>query len=310
MNVLEGMRDIVEQRAERFCPLPMAKFFPLSDLKSLTWLGTFSWANQEAKTRWLKKDVAISLFGIPQIPPEVARDYLRAKYTKRRRHTVNQFKAINEHRSAPLYSRVGQYREMAYVDIVAAYWSIISIVGWDVDYHPSRWIGKRSEMDDFPIPDNKIARNSLVSAGLVTRQNIWTGEKVRSINAHSTLINYDVWAICQDILHCLAQFALKQGAVHIHTDGYILPEKSALALIEEARVWGLVATVKATGDCQVKGIGSYTIGEKRTKHDYHFACRDINKLYRPDIEFLRPRIAKFARTRINWTLPVEGPVRA
>jgi len=247
------------------------------------------------------------LFGVPQIPPEIARDYLRAKYTAWRPHTEAQFASINEHRAAPLYAKIGQYADMAYVDLKAAYWSIIQVVGWDVDYHPGRWLGKRSDMHDFPLPDNKLARNSLVSTGLITRQNIWTGEHLKSIKAHNPLVNYDVWALAQDVLHAIAQVALKAGAVHIHTDGYIVPMRMAIPLIEQVRKWGLQAIVKQEGDCKIYGIGSYDIGDKHTLHRYHYRPSNLNKLYEPDIKWLMPRFAKFAKTRIQWdTIPGEG----
>lgn len=302
MNILAGMRELAEARAERFEPIRLANFFPLSDLSSMTWIGTFSWANQSMKQRWLKDNVVLEPFGIPQIPPELARDYLRTKYTEYRRHTIPQFKAINEHRAAPLFAKIGHYENMVLVDLSAAYWSILKIVGWDVDYSPGRWIGKRSEMFDFPFPESKLARNSLVSAGLITRQHIWTGERLNSINAHNPLINYDIWSITQDILHSLATIALRAGSPHVHTDGYILPEKNVDAFRSELAHWGLPSTIKASGDCEVKGIGAYSIGEKRTKHAYHFRPHDLNKVYQPDIVFLRPRIAKLARAHFDWSI--------
>lgn len=301
-DILAGMRDLVEARQERFDPIPMRNFFSLKTLKTMTWVGTFSWTNQENEKRWLVEAVVKDPLGIPQTPPELARDYLKTKYSQKRRHTENQFKAINMHRSPPLYAAIGTYQDMVQVDLKSAYWSILQIVGWDVDYHPSRWLGKRSDMDDFPFPDDKLARNSLVSSGLITKSTIWTGEKIRQINAHKNLINYDIWALCQDVLHALATIALKAGAVHIHTDGYIIPRKTVMDFTHEVAKWGLRAELKAEGDCKVKGVGAYTIGDKRTKKVYHFTPHDIRKVYEPDISFLRPRMAKLARARVDWTI--------
>ena len=303
MNVLETMRELAEKRAEKLTPVPLTKFFPVTDLLSMTWIGTFAWSNQETHKRWLVESVVTDLFGIPQIPPEIGRDYLRAKYTERRRMTTNQYQAVNEHRSAPLYAKVGHYENMALVDLKAAYWSILQIVGWDVDYSPSRWLGKRSDVADFPIPENKLARNSLVSVGLITKQSIWTGERLRNIKAHNPLVNYPLWACAQDILHSIASIALRAGAVHIHTDGFIIPNRHAALFIGEVSAWGLRALVKEVGDCTIYGIGSYDIGGRKTKHRHHTQSLNLNKVYEPDIAFLRPRIAKLARTKIDWSIP-------
>lgn len=302
MSIIDTMREFAERRASKLTPTVLGKFFPITELHSMTWIGTFAWSNQQAQKRWLVEGVIVDLFGIPQIPPEIARDYLRAKYTERRRMTQNQYAAVNEHRAAPLYAKVGNYENMALVDLKAAYWSILSIVGWDVDYSPSRWLGKRSDVDDFPLPENKLARNSMVSAGLITRQSVWTGDRLRNIKAHNPLVNYSLWACAQDVLHSIASIALAAGAVHIHTDGYIVPARNADMLINEISHWGLRAIVKESGDCKVYGIGSYDIGGKRTKHKHHTKAQDLNKVYQPDIAFLRPRIAKLARTKVNWSI--------
>jgi len=299
-TILKTMSDLAHKRAEKMQSLPTVKFPPLTDLKTLTWLGTFSWSNQANKSRFLVANVVVDLFGVPQVPPELARDYLRAKYTEFRHHTIQQYGAINEKRSAPLYCKRGFYPDMAYVDLRAAYWSILQIVGWDVDYNPGRWLGKRSDVDDFPLPDNKLARNSLVSTGLITQQQIWTGDKIKRIKAHNPLVNYDIWALAQDVLHSIGQIALRAGACHIHTDGYIVPARMAAHLIEEIRNWGLPATIKYTGDATIYGIGAYDIGEHISAHKPHFRTADFSNLYEPDISFLRPRMRKFSRTRIDW----------
>lgn len=307
MNILSKMQEFAEKRAAKLEPLPLHIFFPLTDLTTATWIGTYSWSNPSMKQRWLDADALIHLHpGIPQVPPEVARDYIRAKYTEPRRHVTEQFQSINEHRAAPLYAKIGRYQDMALVDLKSAYWSIMSIVGWDIDYFPGRWLGKRSDNDDFPSADNKIARSSLVSCGLVTPNTLWTGSQLTSIKAHSMYINYDLWACVQDVLHAIATIALRGGAVHIHTDGYILPMKHANLLIDEIHRWGLMATIKETGDCYIAGVGAYAIGEKRTKKVYQFTPSNINAVYTPDIGFLKPRFAKLSTKRIDWTLHDEN----
>lgn len=298
----QKMRDFAHARAEKLSPIPMKHFPSLTDFTTTTWLGTFSWSNQTMRQRIIDADAIVNLYDVPQVPPEIARDYLRAKYTEKRRHTQQQFMAINETRAAPLFAKTGFFTDMALIDLKSAYWSIIQIVGWDVDYNPSRWLGKRSENDDFPIPDNKVARNSLVSAGLLTPTHLWDGKSLLKLKAHNPYINYSLWACVMDVLHSVGTIALKAGAVHIHTDGYILPMKHAALFINELRSWGLTAIVKETGEAAIKGVGSYRIGTRKTKKQYHFTPRTFSNIYTPDISFLKPRIAKLARAKIDWSI--------
>lgn len=247
-NILDKMRESAEERNERYTANIRQRFFPITLLESLTFLGNFSWTNPNLKMRFMQEDAVLyDLFDLPQTPPEIARDYLRAKYTEKRRHTKAQFAAINEPRSAPTYCRVGRYDEMAYLDLKAAYWTIVQAVGWDVDYHPSRWIGKRSINEDFPIPNHKLARNCLVTAGLMTPHHIWTGQKLKPFMGHNTLVNYDLWALAQDVLHSLATLAIRAGAVYVHTDGYIVPRKRVDMLREEFARWGFNTGIKGGG---------------------------------------------------------------
>jgi len=300
--IIDKMQSLALARAEKLSPIPMKIFPSIRDFTTTTWIGTFSWSNQTMRQRIIDADAIVDLFGVPQVPPEVARDYLRAKYTEKRRHTTEQFAAINENRSAPLYARTGFYQDMALVDIQSAYWSIVKIIGWDVDYNPSRWLGKRSDNDDFPLPDNRIARNSLVSAGLMTPTHLWDGTQLMKLKAHNPYVNYSLWACCQDILNSIATIALKAGAVHVHTDGFIVPIRNANYLIEEIARWGLAAKIKATGDAAIKGVGSYRVGETKTKKQYQFTPRTFNSIYEPDISFLRPRIRKLAQSSIDWSI--------
>jgi hypothetical protein len=300
-SILETMKGFAEQRMEKLSPLPMIEFPSMRTFKSMTWIGTFSMSNQQMRQRVIDADALVGLFPeIPQVPPEVARDYIRAKYDEPRRHTMAQYESINQPRAAPLYAKIGVYHDMAYVDLKAAYWSITKIIGWDVDYFPGRWLGKRSENDDFPVPENKVARNSLVSSALLNPTHVWTGEKLEVIKARSMYVNYDLWSCVMDVLHAIATIALKAGAVHVHTDGYIVPMKHAHLLIEEIHRWGLHAIIKDEGDCVVKGVGAYRIGKRRTKKEYHFKPNSINSVYTPDISFLKPRITALSKRYIDF----------
>lgn len=297
----QAIRDRAHKRFERYTPMILREFFPITEISLMTWIGNFSWCTPAASRRILDEDVIITrLNGVPQTPPEIARDYLLCKYTEKRRHTKNQYTAINLPRSHPRYCDPGRYADMAYVDLKSAYWSITRILGWDIDYYPGRWLAKRSDNDDFPLAENKIARNCLVSAGLMSPSHVWTGEAIKRVKTHNPLINYDLWAAVNDVLHSIASIALEFGAVYINTDGYIVPRTLADSLINAIAEWGLNARIKGEGDADVYAIGSYKVGALTTKHKPHFALGMLNAVYTPDADWLKRRFAKFARTAINW----------
>lgn len=300
-DIIAGMTELAERRNERYSADIRLIFPALHTFESMTWIGHYSYTNAEIKRRFLDEAVILdNVTGFQQTPPEVARDYLRTKYTEKRRHTKAQYAAINLPRSAPTLCKVGKFTDHAYIDLKAAYWSIITAVGWDVDYHPGRWLGKRSENDDFPIPDNKLARNCLATAGLMTPTHIWTGKMLKPFQGHNTLVNYDLWAVLMDTLHGIASIAKRLGAIYIHTDGYILPAKNVEAFQTEVQSWGLRTGVKGRGDGEVFAVSCYTIGEFSTKHRSHFRGQDRDTVYEPDIGWLKPRISKLSLTKIHW----------
>lgn len=292
----DALADKAQERNEKYNSILLDEFFPLTELPYTTWIGTYSWTAVEPKTRWMPRGKVVYPFDLPQTPTEVSRDYLKVKYETNHRHTMGQFSAINDHRSPPLYIKPGRYSDMAYVDLKAAYWNIMRAVGWDVDYYPGRWLGKQSSVEDFPIPNHKVARNSMVSAGLITHQHIWQNGRLRRIKARNQLVNYDIWALAQDVLHSIANMALVAGAVYIHTDGYIIPSYMVDRFVEQVDKCGLVATVKNSGDADVKAIGAYRIGSKKTETDYAWQSAIFQKMYKPDMKWLLPKFAKLARS--------------
>lgn len=291
---LDEIREIGAERAERLKPQP-TKVFPLiTSFDSFVWAGSLSWAIPAQNKRLLKIDNIVNLFDFPQTPTEIGRDYLRVKYPERRRHFAGQYEEINKPRSAPLYAKPGNYRNMVYADLKSAYWSIISIWGWDCDYWPGKFLAKRSSNEDFPLQGNKLARNSLVTAGLVLPSVVWTGDKFIKMNRGNRLANYDIWALCQDTLAAIAHLAKKCGAVYVHTDGYIIPEFAFPLLRDEIAEWGLKLTIRHRGDARIRGVGAYQIGERKSGH-FQLPIHAVFSVRKPDIVHLRNAFRRMAK---------------
>lgn len=294
-TLINAMRTLALERAEKYKTLLVPRFFPLSTLEETTYLGSFTWSCPSMGLRWMIEKNAIFPFGIPQSPSEFARDYLSIKYPKRLRARSKQITELRKHRSAPLWARRGEYYNCAYVDIHAAYWSILQSVGWDADYHPDMFLGKKSHCQDYPLPDHKLARNCLVTAGLTSPLVIWDGSKLVERRIGNPRPNIGVWALCQDILHGIAVDALNCGAVYIHTDGYILPRPRAQELIDRIGQWGLEGRIKYTGDTIIYGPGTYDIGEKKTKRRFVRMSLDTSQVRDGDYSFLKENFSIFAK---------------
>jgi len=277
------------------------EIFPsLSTIHDLTILGMFSWTSNAAKWRMILEPHAYNYGGGWCTPSDVARDYLSIKYPDRRlRCTTLQYKAccVNPP-SSPLYAKPQADFEGVYIDIKGAYWQIIKAFGWDVDYCPSRYIGVNSSMADFPFPENKLARNCMVSIGLPGSITIWTGRRLVVQKKKNKFINLILWKAVQDVLHGIALDAVSAGALYVYTDGFIVSSEKASAVMGAIEAWGMETHIKYQGLTTIRGCGDYTIPGHISKRKPTQRTEEFSNLYEPDRKFLRGRVAKMATAAI------------
>jgi hypothetical protein len=290
---LDMLRDRYAARCERTSPRILRKFPPLPFIRTRAMIGGFSWSVPGWSVRLMKAYGLVNLGYGDQTPPEVARDYLMLKFHRRMRATGEQARAIKVPRHAPMFCIPGEMPDAVYIDIKSAYWSILRVTGWNLEYNPGRWLGTGHALDDFPLPENKVARNSLVTAGLTAPMRVWTGAALIYEKHGNPLTNYGVWALVQDVLNSVAREMIDYaGAVYVHTDGYIIHEAAedvARSIIES---WGLTPSVKARGYGKVRAVGSYEIGEVKTRSR---ALRDMAKNNVMQVDYLRWLKARFSR---------------
>lgn len=261
------------------------------------WLGSFAWTATNDHWRIVQKSNIHAVYGgVALTPADIARDYIRAKYKKAGRITTGQYEAtVKDHRCAPLYSKVGVYEDCAYVDLKSAYWSIVQVVGWDVDYHPNRFLGVRSNCRDFPFYKIKLARNCLVSCGLIGAIKRWDGTKLTFLNKRNPLVNLVLYALVQDVLHSVASDMIERaGAVYVHTDGYLVPRNRVHDAFGVLSEWGFVGSIKNEGQTTVYGIGTYACGSKENNRATSRMGKDFTNIRSEFASFLRPRFAKFS----------------
>ncbi len=268
------LADKAQERFEKYDVKEIEVWPLLTEVDTLAYLGAFSWTLPYARERLIYKPTAIYPFGVPQTPGEVVRDYLDWKYPKRLRCTTAQYHEITAHRSYPRMAKRGFYDDAVYLDLKSAYWSIISAVGWNVDYFPGRWLGVSSDVWDFPLQSNKPARSALVTAGLSSPVRVWEKQTLRWKAAANEHINYGLWALVQDVLHGVASDMLDLGALYVHTDGYILPANQIVTAVDLIHEWGFNCSVKASGPTRIYGIGVYKCGAKHTKRQHALPVGD------------------------------------
>lgn len=296
MSLPEWLRQQALDRAGKYPDFAVLDRFPVfSALPGYTYLGSFSWSAPAYGWRRIVTHAALveSWSVIPQTPTEITRDYLRYKYPRRLRATSEQARAITTKRLPPAYAEPGEYPDMVYVDLRSAYWSIVRMVGWDVDYFPGRWLAAKSNVEDYPLANNKPARASLVSAGISTHTRVWTGSRLEWKASPKMGINFGLWALTQDVLNGIAADILTAAPScrYINTDGYIIEERDLPRANDVISAWGLNWAVKGQGDCTISGLGIYSIGDRKTKTYSH----KPTPTYR-----VMPVCADWLRTRMSW----------
>ena len=307
--------EIIEHSAERLAGWKihlLEKFFDIRRLSVETYVGSFAWSSALIHTRWLYRPVVNNYGGGFVTPADLARDYLSVKYPNRKpRCTTEQWQAIVEPRhkfQMPILCQPGIYDNASYLDLSGAFWQIIRAVGWDVDYMPLKFLRGGKRMTDFPYPDNKMARNCLVSIGLPTPLRIWDGKGIFFNQTRSSkFVNIIAWRLVTDVLNGIALDMHKIGAKQTYTDSYLVEDKNIEAAFDVLDQWGLEAKIKHNGRAILLSGSSYAFeggreGYYATKNfDRKRRPTPSNKVYDPGVDWLRPRFKKFAdRAKCEW----------
>ena len=269
-HVYDLMVDKAHRRHKRWKTELTPWLPPAEWMNEATIMSRYSRTGLETKRRFLLDNILVRVTDeIRETPSAVARDYLYAKYKHSPKWTSEQReRLLSELVDHPLYCKPASFKHGAYVDIAGAYWSVMVRVGWNVDYYPARWLGLGTPPLDFPYSDNKRARNCLVSVARSTAFNVWSPNKgMVSMTKPNPRANTQLYVLIQDCLNGIACEAIKAGAVYVFTDGYIAPnEKIANDIIEIIYSWGFYPRIQGEGEGFVTALGSYSVGEKRTKH--------------------------------------------
>jgi hypothetical protein len=302
--ILNQMIEKAHRRAENWTPTFVRKLPDPYTLKEVTIIGTYSFTMQQSRRRLLVEKELLTLDqDHRETPPAVARDFLYSVYGHGPRVKHDQMETNTDGlRPAPNYADPCSFPEGYYIDIVSTYWSIMQIVGWNVDYWPGKWISPGRPPTDFPFPENKIARNCLVSAGTVRPMLRFIPDKRPDpfddkLSPGNPLANTGLIRLITDTLNAIAGQAVDMGAVYVNNDGFIVKShKAAADVCQLIFDYGLTPQIKGEGPGEVKSAGAYKVGSM-TSAPYmaRSETKAVNSIYRPKYaRWLRERLAFFA----------------
>jgi hypothetical protein len=296
----EELHDYIQAKRDKCPDLIPDDFPPIETFDAKVFVGGFSWTATVPRLRIVPHASVLRWSNLVTTPPEFARAYLDICYPRRLRASSGQAERITSPRHAPLYVAPTVISHATLIDLSAAYWQIMSVIGWDVDYYPGRYLSPGRAPHDFPLYGDKVTRNCLVTAGLDNPVTVWTGHKFIEEKLGNRHKNMGLWAAIHDILHAVALDALKCGAVYVNTDGYIVPSDRAELLMEVLRLrWGLTARYKAWGPAIVTGVGSYMIDGKKTL-SFRSDMSAFSNLERPERpEMLKDTFRSIVRGRVD-----------
>ncbi len=286
-KMLKRMIERARERQEKWMTVFVNSLPDPWSLKEISFIGAYSYSLTSSRKRMIvKKDSIILNELLRETPSAIARDFLKEKYKRGPivKH-VQALRVMDGLHGVPVYANPKRFDHGFYVDIKSAYWSIMKIAGWNVDYYPGKWLSAGTPPVDFPFEDHKIARNCLVSAGIPGKmlQYIPRGE-FKEVTPGNQLTNMSLFCLIQDVLNSIADSAIRSGAIYVNTDGYIAPdEKTAAKIVAIIHDWGLTASVKAEGEGEVKSSGAYKVGGVES---IPFAMRDnpqrVRRIHKPD----------------------------
>ncbi|MFW5692451.1 MAG: hypothetical protein ACOCX3_03785 [Chloroflexota bacterium] len=261
----------------------------------LLYLGAFTQTNINLKHKLIDKSIAIPAGGAVAAPTEWARSYLMWKFKRRPVRLRTQINAcLMPERVPPRFSLPGSYSDMVYVDLKAAYWSMLKIFGWNTDYNPGQWWGLGDTLRDWFLEDHKLARNMLVSAVTVSHVCCWQGGALFWRKFNNPLANAPLWAAVQDTLHLIAGYAVRAGAVYVHTDGYIMPRRSVEGFADRLSMIGLGVGEKYSGDVAIYGVGRYQFPKSRRLDERERTPSTIYHINDVPASWMWARLTRFA----------------
>lgn len=167
--------------------------------------------------------------------------------------------------SYPYFAKPGKYPHGVYVDIRQAYYQIASRYGLECSHREGRYMAFGVTKPPSIMQENKLIRALLVS-GTYKRSHMteWKNHELTSRyfpnHNYAPFLQRAIIGTLHSILSLCSPYA-----VYGHTDGFILPHWNAGRVFRELDARGIQYSIKGSGPCEIYGVGSYRIGDKRTR---------------------------------------------
>ncbi len=295
-NTLGAMIEKSLERSDKWTPVYLHNQPDVMTLGEIALLGSHSYCLSSSRKRIIWNVVSLS-DDVQETPSAVARDYLTIEYKQGPRISKGQSTVTSLLPPMPNVAKPTEYDHGYYIDIKSCYWSIMSIIGWNVDYFPGRWLSPGRPPVDFPFPNHKVARNCLISTGRlgVVSRYIPDG-KFDEIKIGNRLANTQLIRLISDVLNSIASQAVDAGAVYCNNDGFIAPnERIAGEIIRIITDWGLTATIKGEGRGGVRSAGAYKTGPyKSLPYDVRKDSIPVSTMFPPPYRaWLQKRFSHF-----------------
>lgn len=199
---------------------------------------------------------------------ELARAYLRRVYAdagtlRPRRHAPGWLW------QAPLYAQPVRHRPLAYIDIEAAYWQLLS--PWRPDDvplpHGGCVTGDLDWLEADAVAEDRGLRHAVVGSVFSSKVTMYRYGHEQTVYAPSRWANPALRRMCMQTLHACAQGVRRSFGLHAWmTDAAVVD----FALSEDvlyylSNTWGLSAKVKAQGMGAVWSTTQYVVGDKKTQ---------------------------------------------
>lgn len=264
----------------------------LPDLYSLppqTVIGTYVYTCVPEKRRWVDPDALVAP-GVTHT--DAARLWLRWRYTLPVRRRADQHAPGD----LPLLVRPGVYADVVYIDIASAYRRVVEAWGFKVEYRRDKYLSRAVHE---PLPDvialNKRAYAAIValSATRLKLLSVWDGTRVRTVSVPNVYWQPCLWSLTRDtLLGVYSDLFRRVPLLYYNTDGCIVRARYERRVLDVIHNWGLAARVKHRGDAEVRGIGSYSIGNYSTQKHSHSSQFATTPLPRHTVRWLRERVSR------------------
>ena len=200
----------------------------------------------------------------PVTAGELARAYLRGVHAGERRRPPSA-RAPGFAWQAPIVCDPVRHRSLGYVDVVSAYWQLIScfgpcdlVLGTEVVPGKARWIAPDE------VTADRSLRHAVVGSIFSNRISWYRYGQLVAIAKTSPWSNPSLKRHCMQVLHAVCGQLRRRGNLYAWlTDAAIVDADEVEPVIELlAREWRLASTLKGLGSGAVVNATTYAVGEK------------------------------------------------